>query len=136
MPRLGLTNRDIDMNDYKVKLSLPVTYEFLCDILTTAAEGGIGYWASYSPERDKDLNVWLIRNITDDDDELLGKGFVELKDITRALSKICSGDSDLWSTQVAYIMRCVMDPDGGATLDADDCDAILQTALFDEVIYG
>jgi len=125
------------MSNYKVQLSVDVSDQFLYDILTTAAEGGIGYWADYRTVRDEALDVREIHDIQDTEDgDPFEKGFLNIADIVLGLNKICAGETSLHHKAASFILRCVQNPDGGETLDADDCDSIVQVALFGDLVYG
>ena len=126
---------EIDMT-YEVKIVHEVSEEFLFDILTTAAEGGIGYWAIYDVDRAEDLSVTRIHHICDaeDEEEELGND-IDARAVAHALALIAAGKTNLSNYHIDIITKAVADDDC-SELDADDCDVIVQVALFDEVVYG
>ena len=121
---------------YEVKIVHEVSEEFLFDILTTAAEGGIGYWASYDVDRAEDLSVTRIHHIcaAEDGEEELGND-IDARAVAHALALIAAGKTNLNNYYINIIMKAVVDDDS-CELDAYDCDVIVQVALFDEVVYG
>jgi hypothetical protein len=148
----------------------PQRAEFLAGIITTALEGGIGYWAAAEEYRwfDPDLSggtaepgpggtctayAVLVPNqgeagsedwpVTDD-----GPRFtLTLDEVARALGLIRAGGVPGLS-DTGMIRRMVMvcdryngqDVDGAAfwagDIDADVADAIVQVAVFGDVVYG
>lgn len=97
----------------------PISDMFLMDVLTTAVEGGIGYWSGVRDmERDDDLNVKWVEL------ELLENGSVfrvTLDTVHRGLQ--CLIDRDLRDVDLDDI-------------DAGAADAIVQLGLFHTVVYG
>ena len=111
--------------------------EFLTDILITAVESGIDYWAvvrNYSHERgtveiaeDADES-----GVAPDDAEW---HFVDVNVIERGLMRIKRPEFQINKTMRGWIVT------GDATNDACDidalaADAVIQAALFGELVYG
>ena len=94
---------------------------FFIDIITTALEGGIGYW-SLAYGYNCDLGTVKIRETEDN-----GIPHGQYHEITPSLLK------EKWHFIKHSPVVKRMDLDD---LDADDCDAIIQLFLFNEVIYG
>ena len=117
----------------------PERTEFLIDILNTAAEGGVNYWANVRGYR-WDLTKHPIENIG-----------MEIQDIeaepdhtwhTVNLDTIDAGIDRILTEEVPYLSddmrRCIEDSVGdldASNLDADAADTIVQVALFGEVVY-
>jgi len=123
----------------KVKIDVELDDQFLGDIMTTALEGGIGYWSACSKvKRLEDLTIvsCLIHEITDDESDYEEKGVpLTLKDIGRGLQLLLSGYVGVNSTVLGYISRGVAEQDAGH-IDADAADAIVQAALLGDIKYG
>lgn len=131
----------------------PERARFLSDIITTAVEGGISYWASVSDYHwwDPDLdggtalhadglpNAYVVVY----DGELTGKHgrLVTVDDIARALAVIRQGPIRfLDEGDRAAIMandRTNGDPAGDyEDIDANLADSIMQVAVMGEIVYG
>jgi hypothetical protein len=128
-------------NTYKIKCELELKERLLADIICTAVEGGIGYWATidnttiafgecYKRDLCTSEAVWdIIKNggevvlfDNEEDQPEVGKTW------TLTLEKFLKG--------VSTNMTC-----RPFDCDPEDCDAvmadcIIQYALFDEIIYG
>jgi len=119
----------------------PLTDEFLADILTIAAEGGIGYWTTYRTVRNADGYVITIRDMTDAETgetfpELDGdRGVVAFNHLATAINRVLKQDPIITANAATRLLECVIANDA-CDLDAEDCDTLVQVALFGEVIYG
>jgi len=118
----------------------PLTNEFLADILTIAAEGGIGYWTSYRTVRNADGYVTAIRDMTDAETgeafpELGVMGVVAFNHLATAINRVLKQDPIITASAATRLLECVIANDA-CDLDAEDCDTLVQVALFGEVIYG
>lgn len=129
--------------------------QFLSDIITTALEGGIGYWSvadHYQWVDDAGVHVCVrgmhdsdcvrygalavVRVLRDDDE-----GYEdEQRWITTAT--IAEGIQRLLDGTVSYpvwaqdeLVAAVHDNDAGM-IDSDDADNIVQAALLGEIVYG
>jgi hypothetical protein len=128
----------------------PERAQFLADIITTAVEGGIQYWARvtayrwYSPDLDGGTaepgpggtaNAYAI--VVDGEDEDQVGHEVGLDDIARVLNGLRSAEPPkYWNADaVRRVIAANRDNDAG-DIDADDADVILQLAIFGEVVYG
>jgi hypothetical protein len=119
----------------------PERTEFLKDLIITAVEGGIGYWAEvrrYNPDEGtvevrpqdecatEDPNPW--RTVT-------------VATIAKGIGRIDRGDCTFGGEPWAFgkshgrVMVASRANDAGL-LDADDADNILQAALFGDIVYG
>lgn len=123
--------------------------QFLTDVIITAAEGGIQYWAVILSYK------WHLPNLpggtgepgpggnaaaslkfrADEDDADIHT--VTISDVARALGVIAdlSRPLRLHSTDRARIAEASRENDGGQ-IDADDADVIIQVAAFGNVVYG
>jgi hypothetical protein len=109
----------------------------LLDIITTAIEGGIGYWACLNndkPEFDE-MNMPLSEKVA----EILWRGgSVELFDTDYDYD-----EADKWELTLDKVVKGLikfMENDSRTfelnDLDALDCDKIIQYGLFGELVYG
>lgn len=123
------------MSEYVLTIPVELQEQFMLDIMTTAAEGGIDYWARYDVERNSDNDVIKITDIADAEDP-------------DEFSLTCTPGHILNALQLAIekptmaglrarIESEILD-DGGKScaLDADDCDTLVQLGIFGTVIYG
>lgn len=122
-------------------ISLKFSYEELCDILTTAVEGGIGYWSVVTYiKRDAEFRVeevslkpyggdtdeWGVFEGCDDHSEMT----VNAEDLQEVIDNILSGKVKVNPTFIAWIKH------GVEMIDSDVADVIVQVALFGDIIYG
>lgn len=136
---------DLRMNEVlNIGFKVVITPEDIDDIMVSALEGGINYWADEAKvEEDKRVAAWGHERISrgrclkihtmepfDEDDtewyELTKEKF--LKGIERYIAQPTSGD---FLEFVDHELRI----DAG-NVDAVVADAIIQYALFGEIIYG
>ena len=102
---------------------MTIKNELLKDIVITAVEGGINYWAvvkNYQPS----LGKFRITEIVDDD---LDEG-----------KSLCDYRVDLDTVRRGYI-RAIESGytfDDNTCLDAIEADVVIQFGLFDQVLYG
>lgn len=117
--------------------------EFLQDILTTAVEGGIGYWSEcegYHWDHEKPWEARVVLYCTEDP-TLTGKDGVEVDvdSIARALAVFRDPErakrTKVSQPTIDAINRAYRECDAG-DIDADLADIIVQVAIFDEVIFG
>lgn len=118
-PTIIVTNNDID------------------DIMTTALEGGINYWADQAEtvgtlrEEDKDLYI----------SETISRGYtVEIHDAEEG--EVYQLDLEKLLNGITYgVQNGFVEINNGGTIDTGDIDAIaadviIQAALFGDVVYG
>ena len=112
--------------------------EFLSDIITTAVEGGINYWARVLEYKFGFVGLSsgdgsAYARILDAEGE---EHIVTLDKIASALNKIVKNEvPGLASDYVKMIAGANFTNDAG-DLDAELCDVIFQVAIFGDVIYG
>ena len=128
--------------------------EFLSDVITTAVEGGIGYWAKvseyrwYSPSLDGGsathedgvANAYVtVHEREGHDMELVSESgtHVGLDDVASAIATI-SDPSVVLALHNDYRKRITAASrfNDAGDLDAGDCDVIVQVAVLGDVIYG
>lgn len=136
--------------------------QFLADVLTTAVEGGIGYWARIMESKRAEDGSWLeitvveyedayddealglrpgdcyesLDNLWDTGREALAKHthVVTLDKVAHALNEVISGDY-VHKEMTARIFLANRSNDAGE-IDAYDADAVVQVAALGEVVYG
>lgn len=122
--------------------------QIAADVLTTALEGGIGYWSEASR---------IIRRPASDDgspgfdgfevvavclDEMPTEGTkrVELPDVVRGLELVATGRAKAAHRHVVTAGALLADVKRGreseTDYDADDADVIVQAAVFGVLVYG
>jgi hypothetical protein len=136
---------------WPVTFTRPSTYQlspqFLSDILVTAVEGGINYWARvaepvFAPHPDNRHNRLLVAvKVTDVDG---GRDFqrldLTLKEIHQGIASLFDVNSDTAYAArpdiVESVRLAVETGQDAGEIDAEGADVIVQVALFGEVVYG
>jgi hypothetical protein len=130
----------------------PERQEFFADIITTALEGGVGYWSQaseyrwFSPSLDGGTatpgpngtaNAYATLHETETDDGELGPALiVAVQDIARVFGLLRLGTPKGWNDRdVARMLTAYRECDAGG-IDSLDADCIVQVAVFGEVVYG
>ena len=116
--------------------------QFLTDVLTTAVEGGINYWAQVTSYT-WNTEVVADRGVTITDVEDSGATVrVTVASIATALGKFTRGTAEeaaalvgVHPSYVSQIRTANRENDGGE-IDAEYADMIVQVAALGEVIYG
>jgi hypothetical protein len=127
--------------------------EFLNDIITTALEGGIGYWSQASQYQwidDYDGRVHvvvgdeipggnataIVHRLNDDESDYVEEGLlIDQACVRRGLRRILDGDAPVGERYREGI-RDANRANDASLIDADDADVIVQAGLFGEVVYG
>lgn len=140
---------------YPVQVTLDIYQQTLSDLITTAVEGGIGYWSlvtDYSWGDDKPTTV-TVHESTDDIDydgetidgrhggQYKADGvFVGPAEMHKALVKICDLTQPIehlgFEFRTRVMTALAQGEDAAGYLDSGDCDIILQIAVLGEVVYG
>lgn len=114
----------------------PEHTEFLIDILNAAAEGGVNYWANLRGYR-WDLTKHSVEDVgmeVQDIDNELGDWYkVSLETIEVGIERflnLSSIDPDIRSDLEESVRNL-----DATNIDADAADAIVQVALFGEIVY-
>lgn len=113
--------------------------QFYDDVLTTAVEGGINYWAqvkTYDWSEDGET-VATVRDAGFEDGEPGEWVVVDRAKLRHAVAVIMdkSSDLDLSDFHRGNIAQAYRENDAGY-LDAFDADAVVQVAVLGNVIYG
>ena len=125
--------------------------QFLADIITTAVEGGTGYWASVSQYRWDGLparDVFAVLHEEGDDfsDELAPPLRLDINAVAKGIGKITRGEVEVGEFGSEYnrplgdyarklIAEASRENDAG-NIDSDMADIIAQVALLGIVRYG
>ncbi len=127
--------------DVKVRfqIELEVTQEFLRDIICTAVEGGINYWAFPLKAQFDDSGDYLSAPIEEIEAQELGgtKKRLNLDDssILRGIQVLLGFKGQVATDIVGNVMNAVKECDAGY-IDATAADCIVQAAMFGEIVYG
>lgn len=107
----------------------------LRSILTTALEGGIGYWSEADKiVRDDDLSVISVNlHGTEETAEDFYPRHVKATMLQQAIDHIVADRENV--NLRSDIVRAICSGDPG-NIDADGADAIVQFLLFGELVYG
>lgn len=128
--------------------------DFLADIVTTAIEGGVNYWATVDTYRwaSRTLsagtaelgpagggNAYATLTAMDDDDQAPKQ--VDLETVAAALQTIRGGEVKYLAEGSRQVILAAdrantLCPDDGGDIDAGLADEIVQIGLFGEVVYG
>jgi len=114
--------------------------QFLADVLSTAIEGGINYWANIdSAERvdcEQDVIGWRYGQVRIHDKED-GSDFgtmrvIDANTVARGLRELRN------STRYSFADMRKADRTNGdeGDFDAGDADAVIQLGIFGEIVYG
>ena len=115
----------------------------LCaDVLSTALEGGIGYWAGASKIQRTEGDNWqyVSAELHDteaegDDEPAFGTAVVDYAKIRTGIDRILRGEVQVNADIRGAIESDVRDPEGG-NIDADAADCIVQAGLFNAILFG
>ena len=144
------------MATHTLAINLQVSDDTLAGILTTAIEGGTGYWLTFRHlQRDEELNVLEAVHVRDAetgkrfDAENFAPGIdpvnvITLQTVRLGLERILSPTYALPShatphaSFVAAILSELRDPEdsAGVYIDASVADVIIQMGLFGQVVFG
>lgn len=104
----------------------------LKDILTTAVEGGIGYWAALDNHlRDPDGSWVCITVVPSEEDDEFERKTIDYLDLKKVTRDVANGQYNLRED----IVQAVKSGDPG-NIDAEAADCLVQIACFGEVVYG
>ena len=111
--------------------------EFLSDIITTAVEGGIGYWAEILTYKwvDRPSAVARVREWEAADDGPRKEGELNINTIARGIGRIMKPDFKIRADLKKLIAGASATNDGG-DIDVEGADCIVQAAMFGELVYG
>jgi hypothetical protein len=135
------------MHILPISLSITPTLELLGDIATTAAEGGIGYWAvadEYVWARDEDkgkpVMEWrpkpfptLVISPRDEPDDFPARTVVTPEVIHRGIQRLLMLPNINPQTK-EYVTRALVENDA-CNIDANISDLIVQLGLFDTEVF-
>lgn len=112
--------------------------QLLKDTLTTAVEGGIGYWlAAGTVERDEEGNAIALRNCRDAEDSSSLFDDITLDTVKRGIDELRMHAELAAARYNKAVIEALADPENsGVFIDADVADVIVQVGLFGEVVYG
>ena len=120
-------------------MSSKLSKEFLQDVMTTAVEGGIDYWAVIrNLKRDGELNV-LSFDVRDSEDRTANWEQVDADRVQAAIDHIVAGSvkNGVGDHIVDPIKGAIADPENmGVYIDADVADCIVQVAAYGEIVFG
>lgn len=140
----------------KIKFEIDIKTEELESILTTAYEGGIGYWLrGLNHKRTAEGYEWVAGYITDEACEATGLDvfytYSEVDDavetgeapesvvlidhdvIALGIQRIVSGEVGIRGDLLRQVMTLTTED---VDIDADAADCIVQAGVFGELVYG
>lgn len=109
------------------------------DILTTAVEGGIGYWFQITDAKRTDDLDWVeVKGHELNDDESAFNGpehTIKATQLEKAAKAIIDPDFNMNREMKDNIARMLRERDAG-NIDAYEADAVVQYAVFGKLVYG
>jgi len=108
--------------------------EYLDDILTTAVEGGIGYWSigrNYVWSDDGPATV----EIREEEEEEGPWHLVDRSAIRKGIALVLSGDTRVHESYVDTLRKAERELDS-CEIDGELADIIVQAAILGDVVYG
>jgi hypothetical protein len=129
----------------------PERNEFLCDVMTTAIESGIGYWAEVKDYAwgsnegpcqtgwdlpRKERGTYSRAKIRVNDDYEVGPWrALSIHTIERGIKRLATGKYGLGQQWLDWIVGGSASNEAG-NIDAPCADVIVQVGLLDEIVYG
>lgn len=117
--------------------SLYLPDHFIEDIMTTALEGGIGYWCNAVKVKDK-TSSYMCFEVTERYDNSLDEAFLGVLNsltIRRGIRLVLDGMVEVSPATLSALRRAVKENYAGY-LDSEAADCIVQAGLFDKLVYG
>lgn len=111
--------------------------EFLDDVITTAVEGGTGYWAVVHAYKWVDLKPGEVYAVIEEieDPQAPGRHRIDADLIARGIGRVLYPGFRIRADLCELIRAADREADAGL-IDADGADVIVQAALFGEIVYG
>jgi len=142
MAKKNKINKEVfsESMDAVIKCSVQISDELIEDILCSAFEGGIVYWANNVSCEDKED----MQKVGGYKSEYLTK--TEKEDAVMYIHTMEGGKVKITKSLILEALQQMADPENKCTKalgrilneswDADDADIVVQTACFGEVVYG
>jgi hypothetical protein len=124
---------------HKFMVKHEVSDEFLADILITAVEGGINYWAqveSYTHSRGPEYTRAMLTPADEDPRDWPAKHIVlDTTVILKGLQRVLNLEVGCGEEVLNWIISGTNNNDAGE-IDADAADVIVQAGIFGRLVYG
>ncbi len=120
---------------YTFTTETTISSEMVSELIETAGYS-IGYWATSATADQKAQTLDLSWNGSDfdyDSPAVIGERTLTFVDIAKAIEKVAKGNAGVNSSIVEQANQWL---NGEFTLDGDLADVVIQTAVFDEIVYG
>lgn len=120
-------------------MTVTPTDQTLADIVITAIEGGVNYWATCAEYRWENLPPSEVFAVIEDIEDETKQYRVTVDTVREGLRRLVSGECKIHLPETDEPIRAMtrgilLDPD--YDYDAGDADNIVQAGLFNEVRYG
>jgi hypothetical protein len=115
-----------------------VSEQFASDVIITAIEGGIGYWANvleYRHTPEPATAKIREQEATDPKDNVPKEATLNREFIQKGIDALASGAIKVNPRLLGNILVGAVTDDAGE-VDSDGADVIVQAALFGELVYG
>jgi hypothetical protein len=115
--------------------------QFLADIITTAVEGGTGYWAytsgyKWSEEKPEIAEATLTEMEAASADEKVKSGKLTVDSIAAALGRIRRGEIKMGHQYLDWILGDDRENGDRCMIDAECADIIAQVVVLGDIVYG
>lgn len=111
--------------------------QILDDLVTTAVEGGTGYWAQVSVYHWEGVPAVAVLHAMDDPES---KGLTLNRDVVRrGLNRLAAHEVKGQHERHGSLARAILHSKSwqdAPDYDADDADVIAQAGIFGEIVYG
>ena len=107
--------------------------EFLSDVVITAVEGGIGYWAEVKDYQFGSDEASAMIRVNDDPD--MPWRTLSIHTIQRGIKRLATGKYGINQTLLDWIVGGSATNEAG-NIDSDCADVIVQVGILDEIVYG
>ena len=127
-----------DKKTVTVTQTVEVSREFLNDVMVTALEGGINYWAAITgtkTEQVEDTEMYASATVVDAEDENAEEFTVTPDKLLEAIQKVIQSDFDLRQDIKKSIISGVLEQDAGY-IDAEGADVIFQVAAMGSIVFA
>jgi hypothetical protein len=119
----------------EIKFAKKPTLELLKDIVITAVEGGIGYWASCTKYKWEGLDFPEVTLAPDGEPTEFTVTTVTPELVCTGLQKCVDAPAYIANGRASRIMQALVEDDA-SYLDRDDADCIIQMGMFGAIVYG
>lgn len=119
------------MIDIQITTTFQISEQRVLDILTTAREGGIDYWADTRHTKRNAQGDVISFDVVDNEDYEAEWAMVDSDTIVKGITLLLNGNKEHHTA-----LRCELLKGEDGDYDADDADVIVQYGLFGELVFS